>query len=327
MTAQTGQEHAVSDFVVDGPPLEGRALQRYEQFRWFCGTSLVGLFAAAYVDQGMQSDVSDATWATGRYEHKPLERNLRTMAAGQLVMWGDESVNARQLERLKKLHRDVRGKGRNGRPYSAYSPRAWNLVYLSMFFLYRNAYTPITGDTLTDEDNEIFYRLVWDKMGALSFTGKNTALPRSYAEAIAYYDELVANELRDTYMLEVGRRLFATPPAPDTLPALLRPLWPAISRVAGEVAITCGMAISRPEVREIFGFPMTRARRVEFALICRVLPILYRHLPKRLLLVPLAYNRWCYERLIHDLEETQLHSFKPDPELAPRPHTDSDHAG
>jgi len=64
---------------------------------------------------------------------------------------------------------------------------------------------------------------------------------------------------------------------------------------------------------------MTRARRVEFAVICHVLPILYRRLPKRLLMVPLAYNRWCYERLIHDLEKTELHSFKPDPQLAPLP--------
>jgi len=312
-------EVPVSEVSVDGPPLEGRALERYEQFRWFCGSSLVALFAAAYVDQGMQRDISDATWATGRYENRPLDRNMRTMAAGQLVMWGDAEVNNRHLDRIKTLHREVRGKGRDGRHYSAYSPNAWNLVYLSMFLLYRNSYTPITGDPLSDADNEIFYRLVWDKMGSLSFSGKASALPRSYAEAMAYYEELLENELQDTYMLEVGRKLFATPPAPDNLPAPLRPLWPVISRVAGEVAITCGMAISRPKVREIFGFPFSRVRRIEFAIICRVLPILYRRLPKRVLLIPLAYNRWQYEKLVHELEETQLSSFRPDPDLAPPP--------
>jgi len=124
MTAQTRPEQSISDFVVDGPPLEGRALERYEQFRWFCGSTLVGLFTAAYIDQGMQSDISDATWATGRYEHRPMERNLRTMAAGQLVMWGDESV------------------------------------------------------TLTDEDNEIFYRLIWDKARWPSPAGWVSLVPR-----------------------------------------------------------------------------------------------------------------------------------------------------
>lgn len=304
--------------TVDGPPLEGRQLQRYEQFRWFSGTALVGLFASAYIDQGMSQDVSDATWATGRYENQPVERNMRTMAAGQLVMWGDDQVNARHLDRIKTLHRDVRGKGRDGRPYSAYSPRAWNLVYLSMFLLYHNSYTPITGDPLSAEDNEIFYRLFWDKMGSLSLEGKSSALPRSYADAMAFYEDLIDNELQDTYMLELGRSLFASPPMPDGFPWLLRPLWPVISRVAGEVAITCGMGISRPAVREIFGFPFTRARRIRFAVICWILPVIYRRLPKRLQMVPLAYNRWQYEKLIAELEETQLASFKPDPHLAPR---------
>ncbi|QMT00946.1 oxygenase MpaB family protein [Gordonia jinghuaiqii] len=316
--AQPRSEHSGDDLTIDGPPLEGHALQRYEQFRWFCGTGLIGLFAAAYVDQGMQRDVSNATWATGRYENRPLERNMRTMAAGQLVMWGDAELNARHLDRIKTLHREVKGIGRDGKHYSAYSPRAWNLVYLSMFLLYRNSYTPITGDPLGERDNEIFYRLMWDKMGSLSFTGKASALPRSYAEAMAYYDDLLENDLQDTYMLEVGRRLFATPPAPDGLPAVLRPLWPAMSRVAGEVAITCGMAISRPKVREVFGFPFTRMRRIEFAVMCRILPILYRRAPKRILMTPLAYNRWQYEQLVHKLEETQLESFRPDPELTPQ---------
>ncbi|QGP86668.1 DUF2236 domain-containing protein [Gordonia sp. 135] len=316
--AQSISTASPTDITVDGPPLEGHAQKRYEQFRWFCGSRLVGLFAAAYVDQGMQHDVSDATWATGRYENRPLERNMRTLAAGQLVMWGDAEVNARHLDRLKTLHREVKGKGRDGRPYSAYSPRAWNLVYLSMFLLYRNSYTPITGDPLTDEDNEIFYRVVWDKMGSLSFSGRSSGLPRSYAEAMEYYQDLLDNELTDTYMLEVGRKLFATPPAPEDLPTALRPVWPLISRVAGEVAITCGMAISRPKVRDVFGFPFNKVRRIEYAIICRVLPVLYHRLPKRISMAPLAYNRWQYEQLVSDLEGTQLTSFRPDPELAPQ---------
>src|SRR4051812_6237389 len=133
-------------------------------FERVAGSSFIGLFAAGLFDQAMLPAVSAALEDTGRIRTEPWWRALRTAASDQIVFHGATADRRAEAKRLVRLHRDVKGIGANDIRYSALNPESWNWILISTFFVYRNAFTVITGKELTADDDQA----VWDRFRSLS---------------------------------------------------------------------------------------------------------------------------------------------------------------
>ncbi|GFG83862.1 oxygenase MpaB family protein [Mycolicibacter algericus] len=286
------------------------------EFRRHSGSVLTGLFGAAAFDEVALVPVAAAVDKTGRFERNFTDRAIRSGFSALLAIWGDAEDRAAEGERLKRMHREVHGHGKGdfaGVRYSALSPRLWNWIAVSGMFVTLNSFTPVTGIEWNDAEREAAYQQLLEAFRAIELPGKAAKFPPTYAEAAAYYDEMVRTGLQANPFLDRVTAGLGRLPLPSALPAPVRaaagPLWSVVSAGAGRVVKICSFGIMHPGVRELTGFRWQPRHDVEFDFYTHLAQLAWRVLPDRLVLVPLAYNRLQYEKLVKLHRSVALDSF------------------
>ncbi|OMC31158.1 hypothetical protein A5740_15055 [Mycobacterium sp. GA-1841] len=288
-------------------------------FRRHSGSILGGAFGAAAFDEVALVPVAAAVDRSGRFERNFLDRGVRSGFSAFLAIWGDAEDRAAEGRRLQTMHRDVRGHGKDDFAdvrYSALNPQLWNWIAISGIFVVLRSFTPATGITMNAAEHEAAYAQLLDAFRSLELPGASAKLPQTYAEATCYYDDMVENQLSDNEFLSrvtdgLTRLPLPTLLLPAPLRAALTPPWMVVRPLAGRVIKVCSFGIMHPGVRELTGFHWQSRHDREFAVYTRLLQLAWRLLPDRLLLVPLAYNRLQYEKLVRLHRSVGLDSFAP----------------
>lgn len=288
-------------------------------FRRHSGSILSGAFGAAAFDEVALVPVAAAVDRSGRFERNFLDRGVRSGFSALLAIWGDAEDRETEGQRLQTMHRDVRGHG-NGDfaevRYSALNPQLWNWIAISGMFVVLHSFTPATGITMNTAEQEAAYAQLLKAFGAIELPGASAKLPQTFAEATRYYDEMVEKQLQSNeFLARVTAGLTRLPLPTLLLPGPIRlaltPSWLAVRPIAGRVIKVCSFGIMHPGVRELTGFRWQSRHDREFAVYTRLLQLAWRTLPDRLLLVPLAYNRLQYEKLVRLHRSVALDSFAP----------------
>lgn len=288
-------------------------------FRRHSGSILGGAFGAAAFDEVALVPVAAAVDRTGRFERNFLDRGVRSGFSAFLAIWGDATDREAEGRRLQTMHRDVRGHGKDHFAevrYSALNPQLWNWIAISGIFVVLHSFTPATGLTMNAAEQEAAYGQLLEAFRSIELPGASAKLPETYAEASRYYDDMVANELRGNEFLSRVTAGLTRLPLPNLLlpnpvRLALTPSWLVVRPVAGRVIKVCSFGIMHPGVRELTGFRWQSRHDREFAMYTRLLQLAWRTLPDRLLLVPLAYNRLQYEKLVRLHRSVALDSFAP----------------
>jgi uncharacterized protein (DUF2236 family) len=287
-----------------------------EHIRWYTGNIFLALFAGALVDQVALPTVAAGVEATGRARYLPWGRAGRTAAADQLVFFGDAADSRAEQERLKRLHRDVKGIGSNGVRYSAFEPESWNWILISTFLVQRNAYPHITGRQLTPEQDQQYWDYFREKVEHLQLNG-SAQLPENFTDMLAHYDKTIRDKAVANKTLDCAVETLNHMPFPAFLPGIGKPLWPLAAGAMGHIALVLAFGIIHPGVHDLTRWKWTRRHQIEFTALTAALRIADRVLPNRLTLTPLAYNRRQYERLVARYQSVGLTSFKPDSAACP----------
>lgn len=288
-------------------------------FRRHSGSILSGAFGAAAFDEVALVPVAAAVDRSGRFERNFLDRGVRSGFSAFLAIWGDAEDRETEGQRLQTMHRDVRGHGKGDFAevrYSALNPQLWNWIAISGIFVVLHSFTPATGITMNTAEQEAAYAQLLKAFGAIELPGASAKLPQTYTEATRYYDEMVEKQLQSNeFLARVTAGLTRLPLPTLLLPGPIRlaltPSWLAVRPIAGRVIKVCSFGIMHPGVRELTGFRWQSRHDREFAVYTRLLQLAWRTLPDRLLLVPLAYNRLQYEKLVRLHRSVALDSFAP----------------
>jgi uncharacterized protein (DUF2236 family) len=210
-----------------------------------------------------------------------LERSIPPIFATVYGADGDAAGR-----RVRDFHRDIKGKLPDGTPYSALNPDTYYWAHAT-FVEHLIVATDTFIRRLTEAEKEQLFResITWfDRYGV---SARST--PRSYAEFQDYWrhaldERLVAHR---TAKYGVG---YATKgwPRPRRIPA---PVWFLVRRPVNAFSafITIGGMPERG--RELLDLPWSakQERRYQrFAALCRALDPLYRRLPARRRLHPIA---------------------------------------
>lgn len=281
-----------------------------EDFRWATGSYFMGLFAVALFDQAMHPAVSAALEATGRIREAGVARGLRSAASEQLANWADDTDRESEMQRLKDMHKVVKGIAPDGQRYSALTPETWNLILVSTIRMYLNAYEAISGRSMPAAEQQEAFEYALTRLNSLQLPGRS-AVPSRWEEACSWYDELVSTTLTTTPTLAHAFRTVRRPERPDFLPPITQPAWWLLRPLAGHVLLICGLGITHPDLRAVQGVRWGRAQRAQFATITTAVRIANQTLPRRLTMAPLAHNRWSYERLVAKYRAMELDSFTP----------------
>jgi uncharacterized protein (DUF2236 family) len=282
-----------------------------DRFERVLGSRLLALFAPALFDEMMLPAVSAALVDTARIRDDPFGRARRTAASDQLAFIAKSADRRDEMQRLVRLHRDVKGVGPGGVRYSALSPEPWNWNLMSIFFMHRGAFLALTGERLSAPDNQA----IWDRFRALcadlQMPGRARQLTDSYEELCAYYDQMAAEKLKHTTALDIVMDATLRPRRPAYMPAVTEPLWTLFGPVAGHIVAVLGFGIMHPRVRALVPMTWTRRHDFEFTVLTRLLRLAHRRLPHRFTDTPLARNRRDYERIAVRYKGIGLTSFVP----------------
>lgn len=285
--------------------------------RWWLGSPLsLGLFGRLALDQVAYRPIAAAVDWSGRFRQNFTDRGIRSLAYGMLMLFGDEADRRFDTEELKRLHAGVRGTGTgefSDTRFSALDPELWNWIAISSLNLFYRGYVAVRGEDLDPERREVVYQTVRWMTSYLELPSSRAKLPETLADMLAYYDRVAEECLADNAFLQYADDSFDTLPVPALLPKRLRklivPFWGALTPMALRVPKVLGQRHAHPKMRELLGIRPTPLTSLEYALYLKASQLAWRYLPRAVVLDPLAYNRYRYERLRSAYHRVQLDSF------------------
>ncbi|WP_341258126.1 oxygenase MpaB family protein [Gordonia malaquae] len=280
-----------------------------EQYERVLGSRLLALFGGAFLDQLVLDDVAAGVDWGGRFREEPFARARRTLSAQDRIVPGTEESRRRTGEWLQRAHRDVKGTY-DGVRFSAFQPEAWNWIAMSGIRVFVFAYPVFTGkDFQNDREIDDFYRYVLSKFRYLELPSERNKLPRSWSEFDERYEEIIARRAKWTAALERESGRVANPPNPFKW--LPNPLWSRISAPISRAVLTASFGIMHPVARDLSAIEWTSTNDRDFKRFRKVLPIVFRAIPRRFGSTALAYHAWKTRELTRRMENQQLESFLP----------------
>lgn len=226
-----------------------------DSLTWQLGFPRTGLLVAG---RALFLQVAHPTIGAGvrdfsQFRTAPWSRLENTLESLQVQLFGGAEAKA-EADRLRQLHRSIRGTGFDGRPYSALEAEAYAWVHLS------NAETSLLFNDmfalpLTPAQKEQLYR-EWRQVG-LVLGIPDREMPPDLAGLRAYVDDKIANRLQvnDTCReLLDSLSLRDVPPPYKLFP---KPLW-AVVRPFGRTLLHLTTVGTLPQsLRDQLGTPWT----------------------------------------------------------------------
>ena len=236
--------------------------------------------------------VAHPTVAAGVAQHSdyttaPWQRLVGTLDLYLRVIYGGrDETTAEAGERLRELHKRIKGVDAAGRHYHALDPAAFHWVHATLVESMVEMNTRFK-QPLTLVELELFYEEMCEV--ATLYGLRERDMPAGWTAFKEYFDDMVATELGDSELLQEVIATVFNPSKPPVLPVPDR-LWGIASRPGAELMrlITVG---SLPRVlRERVGLRWSRERELALRAQQEAIRRLFPLLPERVRLMPPAYE-------------------------------------
>jgi uncharacterized protein (DUF2236 family) len=225
--------------------------------------------------------VADPTVGAGVEQHsnfkaEPWRRLYGTLVSLTTIVYGTTAEAAAEVERLRAMHRTIRGVDSVGRPYAALRPAPWAWVHGTLAWsvirlneLFRTPFTAAETEQYWQE---------WLAIGRL--LGVRTGdLPDTYEQFRALIDDAARTQLEDNRSVRDVVASVSLIPAPAPL-RFLGPLWRTlIGRPVGGLSRLVTIGALPPAVTERLGLALTEREQRRLARFIAVIARLRRLLP------------------------------------------------
>jgi uncharacterized protein (DUF2236 family) len=229
--------------------------------------------------------VAEGVARFSNYEQAPWQRLVGTLDLYLRVVYGGpDETPAEAGERLRALHRRIKGVDAHGNHWHALDPAAFHWVHATLVQSMVEMHDRF-GEPLTTLDRELFYEEMCEV--AKLYGLRERDMPANWTAFEAYFEEMVRAELRDSELLQNVIRTVFNPAKPPLAP-LPDPVWNLVSMPGSQLIKLVTIGSLPPLLRDRFGLRWTRERalalRAQQEAIRRVFPLL----PDRLRLMPPA---------------------------------------
>ena len=245
--------------------------------------------------------VADRTVGAGVEQHsnfkdEPWRRLWGTLTSLVTIVYGTSEEAAGEVERLRSMHREIRGVDAHGRAYSALRPAPWAWVHGTLAWsvirlneVFRTPFTPA--------EREQYWR-EWLQVGRLLGVREGD-LPQTWADFEKLVEHAAKCELEDNRSVRDVLASVSLIPPPKWL-RWAAPTWrAAVGRPVGSLSRVVTVAALPPALRERFGLVLTpreerRLRRFVGVVARgrRLLPPAARPGPAALLIRRQSRRRW-----------------------------------
>jgi uncharacterized protein (DUF2236 family) len=219
------------------------------------------------------------------YESAPWKRLVGTLDLYMRVIYGGrDETPAEAGERLRSMHRRIKGVHEDGTHWHALDPAAFHWVHATLVdgIAEMNARF---GPGMNALELELFYEEMRE-VGRL-YGLREKDMPPDWAAFRAYFDEMVEAELRDSDTLQnVIASVFHPVKPPLPLPDAI---WSVASWPGAELVRLTTVGSLPPALRDRLGLEWSRERELALRAQQRAIRGLMPRLPDRIRLMPPAY--------------------------------------
>ncbi|WP_411820416.1 oxygenase MpaB family protein [Hyphococcus formosus] len=140
-------------------PFGEPALTDPNSISWRIFKNPVSLFiggVTAVILEFAEPRVRTGVWDNTSFRTDPVRRLKRTGLAAMVTVYGAQSVSARMIEMVNRMHGNIAGVTPDGSPYAASDPELLRWVHVTAAFGFFEAYSAYVSP-LTDEDRDRYY--------------------------------------------------------------------------------------------------------------------------------------------------------------------------
>jgi uncharacterized protein (DUF2236 family) len=229
------------------------------------------------------------------YARDPWGRLLRTLDYSYLMVYADRETAAATGRRLREMHREIKGKLPDGRPYHALEPEAFAWVHATLIDGIVEGHRRF-GRPLDDEQIERAYD-EWRDIGRLIGV-RDEDLPADWGAFRVYFDRMVEMRLKDNDVVHGVLSVLRRPAAPP-LRLIERRLWRIAWLPFGRLFSLATVGLLPPVLRDRCGLRWTPAQEFELRALARTArsatPIMRGGLGN----IGPSYLRWRREAIAH----------------------------
>jgi uncharacterized protein (DUF2236 family) len=219
------------------------------------------------------------------YATAPWKRLVGTLDLYLRVIYGGRDETAAEAgERLRAMHRKIKGVDADGRRFHALDPAAFHWVHATLvdsMVEMRERF----GQPLTGLERELFYEEMCEV--ATLYGLRERDMPPDWGSFRAYLDETVRTELRDSETLQDVIRMVLHPAKPASLP-LPDQLWGLASWPGAELVRLATVGTLPPSLRRRVGLRWSADKALALRAHQEAIRRLFPLLPDRLRLMPPA---------------------------------------
>jgi uncharacterized protein (DUF2236 family) len=245
--------------------------------------------------------VADWTVGAGVAQHsnfkaEPWRRLWGTLTSLVTIVYGTSEQAAREVERLRTLHRSIRGVDEQGRSYSALRPAPWAWVHGTLAWSVIRL-NDVFQTPFTTAEREQYWQ-EWRQVGRLLGV-RDGDLPATWAEFEKVVEHAAQYDLEDNQSVRDVIASVSVIPAPTWL-RWAGPAWPLlVGRPAGSLSRVVTIAALPPALAERLGLalsPREQQRLRRFVTVVaggrRLVPRPLRPGPAALLIRRQSRRRW-----------------------------------
>lgn len=187
------------------------------------------------------------------FEARPWVRLYRTIDWVNLMVYGGfDAVEVGQ--RLRRMHRRIRGVNPDGSRYHALEPGAYAWVHGTLVWSVVNGQRMFGSGMRPDEVHRLYRE--WLGLGRLIGVRAGD-LPGGWDEFLDYFDDMISTRLEHTGTVDTVLRVAARPARPELLPGWTEPLWRAGRVPMTRLLTLTGIGATPPALRARLGLRWT----------------------------------------------------------------------
>lgn len=183
---------------------------------------------AVFVLQSAHPVITTALNQHSAFREEPWKRLQEIARSGQRFIYSGQEASIREGQRLREVHRDIKGVDDEGQPYHSLNPEAYgwvHTVFLDTTFRTHELY----GEPLPEKIQQGLF-LEWQRLGQI-FGLREKDMPRDLPEYRDYFHTMMSERLQYSDLIATLLSKEAPPPPPNF--RLSETLWPLLWKPAG----------------------------------------------------------------------------------------------
>lgn len=241
----------------------------------------------AFVLQSAHPVIDAAVSKDKKYKLDPWGRAKGSVALLWPVVYARPEKAIAMGQRLRELHRQIKGTDKDGKPYHALDPEAYSWVHITGFDATLRMYELFGTPPSPDQRKQMFEE--WKQMGALLGI-HDKHIPQTEKEYWKHFNHIIDDRLiwGDVVADLMDRKYFANYPKPEELKNFPEFIWQIFIQPAGWLGHKITLATLPKNFRSKFNIQWSKRDQAFFQIFAWAVRTFYPWMPESLRYIPLA---------------------------------------